>query len=414
MAKTNLIPLALFSVAVGLVKLLFSASLVAQENFDSSNASPVEARLHSIAKQQEQEIELLDREGRKIKGRLSLVLQNQDDQAKLMVVQPGGEKGDRPKAKMVDNQVVILAEDGSEKIIQPQRIFVTQSQRTTIEDGQEKTEIIQQAIVTDAEGNQYEVELPANDRNLPGFVRSRPLASLAFSQAAVEKFMIGVQLEPVTESLAAQLNLEPGVGLMVNQVTPGSPAANAGVQVYDILLYADDSSLRSVSDLAGLIQTSGQAGEAINLVLIRGGKEQSVAVQPIERTGDRTLLGIFGEGAEGIGPIDMDNFPKFNFQQAGPGIVLDGGVEMDSLVERLKKLELTTQQRAEQLRKTVEELPDVQVFRQQTQKMVEEMRQRAKEFENQSQTQAQEMRELMRNMRLELEELRKLRNRDDQ
>jgi hypothetical protein len=412
MTKARLIQTLTFSAVLGLTLGDCSRPASAQNLIPDALPGRATTILIKGSGSQDQEIELLDRNGRTIKGRLALFLAQQEDSKGAGNGGTGNPPSQRMQAKMLDGQFFVEAEDGSKKAIQPQSVSVSKFNRTLVEDGQETTETVQQTIITDADGNQYEVEMSDNQMifglsNLPN--------ATAFSQVAPDRFMIGVQLEPVTDALTAQLNLEPGVGLMISQVTPDSPSAKAGLRIYDILLYAEDSRLRSTDDLTRLVQTAGEAGESISLVLMRGGKEIPAEVLPVLRRGDRLFLPGDPLELEGIpGGTGTDwMIDRLNWQHAGPGIVLDRNIEMDTLLEHLKNLELSAKQRAEQFQNNFRETPDAQNFRMQAQQAVEEMQRRALEIESRSANQAREINELLRNMKLELEELRKLRNRNN-
>ena len=54
---------------------------------------------------------------------------------------------------------------------------------------------------------------------------------------------LGLATVEDTEALAAQLNLQSGVGLVVSYVAPDSPASKAGFQKNDLLVRFDDQSL---------------------------------------------------------------------------------------------------------------------------------------------------------------------------
>src|SRR5882724_4363828 len=54
---------------------------------------------------------------------------------------------------------------------------------------------------------------------------------------------LGVSTSEASETLSSQLNLRPGVGLVINYVASNSPAAKAGLQKNDVLVRLDDQSL---------------------------------------------------------------------------------------------------------------------------------------------------------------------------
>jgi serine protease Do len=71
-------------------------------------------------------------------------------------------------------------------------------------------------------------------------------------------------------------------GVLVMAVTPGAPAAQAGVLVGDVLLAAGDSQIASPDQLLDLMQTMG-AGRSVTLHLLRAGAALDVKVTAGER-----------------------------------------------------------------------------------------------------------------------------------
>jgi hypothetical protein len=96
-------------------------------------------------------------------------------------------------------------------------------------------------------------------------------------------YWIGVQCSPIHDpALRAQLDLDRDQGgLLVEDVLPDSPAAKAGLKLFDVLLTAGDSRLRDMHMLQRAINRA--AGSELKIELYRGGKQQSVTVKPAER-----------------------------------------------------------------------------------------------------------------------------------
>ncbi len=63
---------------------------------------------------------------------------------------------------------------------------------------------------------------------------------------------LGMQVQPLTEDLAEQLGLDAREGLIITQVEPGSPAADAGLQPEDVILEAARKPVRTAAELAQL------------------------------------------------------------------------------------------------------------------------------------------------------------------
>ena len=66
-------------------------------------------------------------------------------------------------------------------------------------------------------------------------------------------------------------------GALITQVVPGSPAAQAGVQVGDLVLSADGRPIKVFSDLAIIVRAK-RPGQILQLVVDRAGTEVRIAV----------------------------------------------------------------------------------------------------------------------------------------
>ena len=96
------------------------------------------------------------------------------------------------------------------------------------------------------------------------------------------KYWIGVQAIPIDDALKSQLKLEDR--LIVRSVIPNSPAATGGIQQHDILLKIGNRDVRNLEDLFKAV--SGQREKTVKAVVLRGGKELTLDIQPTERPAD--------------------------------------------------------------------------------------------------------------------------------
>ena len=87
---------------------------------------------------------------------------------------------------------------------------------------------------------------------------------------------LGVGVEEASEALAAQLNLAPGVGLVVTYITPDSPAAKAGLEKNDVLVEFEGQPLVHPAQLRKLVQVR-KEGDKVELAFYRAGKKQTVS-----------------------------------------------------------------------------------------------------------------------------------------
>ncbi|MFD0848506.1 Do family serine endopeptidase [Sphingosinicella xenopeptidilytica] len=104
---------------------------------------------------------------------------------------------------------------------------------------------------------------------------------------------LGMAGQPVTSEIARASGLDRPMGVVINEVTKGSPAERAGVRVGDII-YAVDGKDASDPDTLRYLVASKPVGETVKLTLLRGGKAENVALKlvspPEVPARDTTLL----------------------------------------------------------------------------------------------------------------------------
>jgi len=144
------------------------------------------------------------------------------------------------------------------------------------------------------------------------------------TQNQLKKTWLGVLLEPVPKVLSKQLaNVIPkNQGVMVQSVTANSPAAESGLQAYDILLSFDNQQLYSAQQLAGLVAAR-KADEEVSLSVVRDGSKQEIKVKlgskqstPRPQAGGRfPSFGYGGQPNFWGHPNSWSNFSQPNFPQ---------------------------------------------------------------------------------------------------
>lgn len=104
---------------------------------------------------------------------------------------------------------------------------------------------------------------------------------------------LGVETMPVDPTVAAQLGLAKGTGVVIRRVAEGSPAASL-LQEHDILTKLDDQILVNMPQLTVLVRNH-KAGDEVKLTYIRGGKESTVKAM----LGEREVPKLAWEGGPG-------------------------------------------------------------------------------------------------------------------
>jgi len=93
----------------------------------------------------------------------------------------------------------------------------------------------------------------------------------------VDRGYLGVHVVPVESALRKHLGLEPGRGVEVLIVGPGSGAAEAGVEVHDVIVQIDGQDVRDMTSVAESVGVH-KPGETVTLTIRRGNDERKVAV----------------------------------------------------------------------------------------------------------------------------------------
>jgi S1-C subfamily serine protease len=117
--------------------------------------------------------------------------------------------------------------------------------------------------------------------NAPVFVSSQVFAKSksvpAPKRAEETQLKLGVQAQDLTPELAAIFDVGVTSGIVVAVVDAGSPAAVAGIQRGDIITKANDTTIKTTTDLEELIQTL-KAPAKITLEIMKKGKPVVVQI----------------------------------------------------------------------------------------------------------------------------------------
>jgi serine protease Do len=108
---------------------------------------------------------------------------------------------------------------------------------------------------------------------------------------------LGVAVQPITPELAAALELESQRGAMVSQVTPGSPAAEAGLERGDVIVRFGAAEIEEMRDLPRAVAAAAP-GTQVDVVVLREGRRETKAVTIAELEEESAAAGAPGEEGE--------------------------------------------------------------------------------------------------------------------
>jgi serine protease Do len=111
---------------------------------------------------------------------------------------------------------------------------------------------------------------------------------------------LGVGLQGVDEDIAPSLGIPKDRGELVNNVVPGGAAARAGIQQGDVILRVNNQDVNPDQTVSYLIANT-PVGSRVPVVIVRDGRQQTLAVQVNQRPTEEELARQAG-GGEDQGP----------------------------------------------------------------------------------------------------------------
>ena len=94
----------------------------------------------------------------------------------------------------------------------------------------------------------------------------------------VERAYLGVSTGEVTDAAARRAERSSNDGALVGQVTPGGPAAEAGLRAADVIVRVDGEAIAEPGDVARVIGGK-KPGDSVEIEYLRGSERESVDVR---------------------------------------------------------------------------------------------------------------------------------------
>ena len=119
------------------------------------------------------------------------------------------------------------------------------------------------------------------------------------TEGHVHRGQIGVYLRTITPELVEGLHLPVNRGVLLEDVSPGSPADKAGLKVGDIVTSVGGKPVDNVRQFALDLYTY-KIGQKAEIGVLRNGKETTVSVPVIERPDDPTRFADLVSGPDNL------------------------------------------------------------------------------------------------------------------
>ncbi len=93
------------------------------------------------------------------------------------------------------------------------------------------------------------------------------------TKGEIRRPWLGIVYGPVTDKVQSYFKLDNKQGVMVHEVIKDSPAAEAGLQQYDIIKEIDEKPIKNIDEISNIIDNNG-IGETIMIKIIRDGSSE--------------------------------------------------------------------------------------------------------------------------------------------
>ena len=213
-----------------------------------------------------------------------------------------------------DLQLLDNVDGGYEDFIQTDAAINMGNSGGALVDAKGRLVGINSAIISPSEGNiGIGFSIPVN--LVAGIMRN------ILHNGKVQRGYLGVKSETLTSEVATSAGLKPDLhGVLVTEVTADGPAAKAGVKFHDVIISIGDHPIVSLSDLR-LTVSQTEPGTAVNLKLLRDGKEQTlkVSVAKLDESVDTSndlLPGVT------VTKLDADTRKQFGLDDTVKGLLI--------------------------------------------------------------------------------------------
>jgi len=145
------------------------------------------------------------------------------------------------------------------------------------------------------------------------------------SRGKVVRGWLGVQIQALSDDMARTYRMKDNKGALISDVTPDSPAEKAGLKADDVVVGVDGRAIEDNGDLSRYI-SSKAPGTAVNLRVLRGGTEQTIAVTlgtfPEETADADTESANRGQLGMTLRNLNQDMAERLELPRGSKGVVV--------------------------------------------------------------------------------------------
>jgi serine protease Do len=159
---------------------------------------------------------------------------------------------------------------------------------------------------------------------------AQPVVNQLKDHGRVERGLLGVQIQPVTDEIASSLSLGSDKGALVAQVEPDSAAMKAGIKSGDVIKSVDGKDVATIRDLTRTIAAA-QPGSTVKIGLMRDGKDMTVSAKlgdstpskqakaDDQKSQDKAQPGSFGFS---LAPLSPDTRQQLGLKESVSGALI--------------------------------------------------------------------------------------------
>jgi serine protease Do len=182
---------------------------------------------------------------------------------------------------------------------------------------------------------------------IPSNVAKKIVAQLR-DHGKVDRGWLGVAMQPMTPALSKAVGLPANRGILVNSVTEGSPAAQAGLRQGDVITDFEGKPIKDTRDLAMAVAET-PSGHSANIAVWRDGHSRSLSVNIRAQEPNKVASAADGAGMKPVGmsleALTPDARSQLNIAGSAGGVLVgqvtpgssadDSGVQSGDVIERV-------------------------------------------------------------------------------